>query len=252
MGAGDVADGVPAPAASLLFAAGERPDTAGVAALSRAGSAFSISHEPSGQGEGPRWLELLANGLTFDLVGLAGGDPAPLPASGHLAGLPAGLDGAGLRAITLRPGHHLAAGGRMPPVLKALASLAAQLTALPGVQAVAWHPARCWSQPERFRETVNAWLAGGVFPAFCLAALATAPDGGMHSEGMAQFIGQELRMEPELVGDRAEAAKLAVRLLHWLYEHGPIEVAERIPTPNGDSVRLEPSANRRFVRAWRG
>lgn len=252
MSAGDVADAVPASAVSLLFAAGERPDAATVAALSRAGSAFSISHDPAGRGEGPRWIELLSNGLTFDLVGLAGGDPAPLPALGHFSGLPADLDGAGLRAVTLRPGHHLAAGGRMPPVLRALAALAAHLTDLPGVQAVAWHPARCWSQPKRFREAVRAWMGGGVFPAFCLAALVTAPDGGMQSEGLAQFIGQELRMEPELVGGRAEAAKLAVRLLHWLYEHGPLDMAERIPTPDGGEVRLEPSGNRRFVRAWRG
>jgi hypothetical protein len=252
LGAGDVAGNGPSSAVSLLFAAGERPNAAAVVALSRAGSAFSIGHEPSEGGEGPRWIELLSNGLTFDLVGLAGGDPAPLPAPGHLFGLPTDLDGARVRAVTLRPGHHLAAGGTMPPVLRTLASLAAQLTELPGVQAVAWHPARCWSQPTRFREAVRAWVGGGVFPAFYLAALATAPDGGMQSEGLAQFIGQELRLEPELVGDRAEAAKLAVRLLHWLYEHGPLATIEQLPAPGGGEVRLEPSGNRRFVRAWRG
>lgn len=242
----------PSSAVSLLFAAGERPDAAAVAALSRSGSAFSISHEPSGGGKGPRWIELLVNGLTFDLVGLAGGDAAPMPALGHLFGLPIDLGGARIRAVTLRPSHHLAAGASMPPVLRALASLAADLTELPGVQAVAWHPARCWSQPTRFREVVRTWVGGGVFPAFYLVALAVGPDGGMQSEGLTQFIGQELRLEPELTRDGAEAAKLAVRLIHWLYEHGPLNAAERLPALDGGEVRLEPSGNHRFVRAWKG
>jgi hypothetical protein len=251
--------GTSSSAVSLLFAAGERPDAAAIAALSRKGSAFSISHEPSGTGEGQgkgkgkgaRWIELLSDGLTFDLVGLAGGDPAAMPAKGHIFGLPVDLDGARIRAVTLQPGHHLAAGAAMPPVLRALAFLAAQLTELPGVQAVAWHPARCWSQPTYFRQAVRAWVGGGVFPAFCLAALASAPDGGMQSEGLTPFVGQELRLEPELMGDRADAAKLAVRLLHWLYEHGPLEAVERLPAPGGGEVRLEPSGNRHFVRVWR-
>jgi hypothetical protein len=174
-----------------------------------------------------------------------------MPAKGHIYGMPVDLDGARIRAVTLQPGHHLAAGAAMPPVLRALAFLAAQLTELPGVQAVAWHPARCWSQPTYFRQAVRAWVGGGVFPAFCLAALASAPDGGMQSEGLTPFVGQELRLEPELVGDRADAAKLAVRLLHWLYEHGPLEAVERLPAPGGGEVRLEPSGNRRFVRVWR-
>ena len=252
MGRGDVAGMVPSSAVSLLFAAGERPSAAAVAVLSRTEASFSVSHEPSETVEGPYWIELLSNGLAFDLVGLAGGDPAPMPVPGHLFGLPPDLDGARIRAVTLQPGHHLAAGAAMPPVLRALASLAAQLTELPGVQAVAWHPARCWSQPARFREAVRAWVNGGVFPAFYLAALAAAPDGGMQSEGLAQFIGQELRLEPELVGNRADAAKLAVRLIHWLYEHGPLDTAERLSAPAGGEVRLEPSGNRRFVRAWKG
>jgi hypothetical protein len=247
-------------AVSLLFAAGERPAAAAVVALARAESPFSISYDPSSMtadegesgGEGARWIELLYNGLTFDLTGLAGGDAAPLPALVHRFGLPVDFDGARLRAVTLRPGPHLAAGGNMPPVLRALALLAARLMELPGVQAVAWHPARCWSEPVRFREAVHTWTQGGVFPVFCLAALASTPDGGMQSEGLAQFTGQELRLEPELVGDRAEAGKLAVRLLHWLYEHGRLASFERLPAPGRGMVRLEPSGNGRFVRAWNG
>lgn len=241
-------------AVSLLFAAGERPDVNAVAALSRTGSGFSISHDPGdgGAGDATRWLELLSNGLTFDIEGIAGGVPAPMPPLGHRFGLPADLDGARLRAVTLRPGKHLAAGGAMPPVLRMLAFVAAQLTALRGVHAVAWHPARCWSHPVRFHDSVLGWVNGGAFPAFCLAALTPTPDGGLQSEGLAQFTGQELRLEPELAGDRGEAGKLAVRLLHWLYERGKLAAAERVTLANGAEVRLEPSGNGRFVRAWKG
>lgn len=241
-------------AVSLLFTAGERPDASAVEDLSRAGSGFSVSHDPGegGVGEAPRWLELLSNGLTFDIEGLAGGPSASLPVPGHRFGLPDDLDSTRLRAIALRPGKHLAAGETMPPVLRTLAYLAAELAALRGVRAVAWHPARCWSHPQQFRDGVLSWMQGGVFPAFCLAALAPTPDGGMQSEGLSLFTGQELRIEPELASDRVEAGKLAVRLLHWLYEHGRVVAPERVTVPDGPSVRLEPSPNLRFIRAWRG
>lgn len=242
-----------APAVSLLFTAGERPDASEVAVLSRAGSGFSISHDPGGQGlvSAPRWLELLANGLTFDIEGLAGGPASALPPLGHRFGLPADFDGERLRAVTVRPGKHLAAGGRMAPVLRTLAWIAAQLTELRGVHAVAWQPARSWSHPRQFRDAVLNWVQGGAFPAFSLAALAPAPDGGLQSEGMALFTGQELRLEPELTSDRAEAGRQAVRLLHWLYEHGKVTGTEHATLSSGVNVRLEPSGNGRFVRAWK-
>lgn len=239
-------------AVSLLFAAGERPDAGAVAALSSAGSGFSVSHDPGNVGETRRWLELLSNGLTFDIEGLAGGPPAPSPPSGHRFGLPAELDGARLRAVTLRPGQHLVAGATMPPVLRTLAFVAAQLTGLAGVHAVVWHPARCWSHPERFRNGVLGWVQGGAFPAFSLAALAPTPDGGLQSEGLSSFTGQELRIEPEIAGGRAEAGKLGVRLLHWLYEQGRLVDTVRVPVESLSEVRLEPSGNGRFVRVWKG
>jgi hypothetical protein len=61
----------------------------------------------------------------------------------------------------------------------------------------------------------------------------------------------ELRLEPELTGDRAEAGKLAVRLLHWLYEHGKVTTAAEVTPSPGIRVKLEPSENGRFVRAWK-
>lgn len=228
-----------------------------MSALARTHAGFAVSHDPQASNTSPRndrgrWLELLTGGLTFDLVGLSGGSPAASPPQGHSFGLPPALDGARLEAITLQPGPHLASGGAMLPVVRSLASLAASLATLPGVVAVAWHPARCWSVPERFRDSVLRWIEGGAFPAFSLAALAPAQDGALQSEGLALFIGQELRIEPGLADSTAEAGKMAVRLLHWLSEHGPLSEGMQIAAPDGSPVRLEPSANGALVRASAG
>jgi hypothetical protein len=99
---------------------------------------------------------------------------------------------------------------------------------------------------------VLRWIEGGVFPGLGLTALAVNPDGGMHSEGLTLFTGQELRVEPELTGDKAAGAKMALRLLDYLVEAGRIAAPRLIDGPDGEPLRLEPSANGRFVRAWRG
>jgi hypothetical protein len=99
---------------------------------------------------------------------------------------------------------------------------------------------------------VLRWIEGGVFPGLGLTALAPNPDGGIHSEGLALFTGQELRIEPELMSDKAAGAKIAVRLIDYLVEVGQIGTSQRINGPDGRPLRLEPSANGRFVRVWRG
>ena len=70
---------------SLVFAKGRRPDTsalqalAGSAHVEHGGPAFSISHmADASQG----WVEVLAEGLTFDCAGLAPAEPAPKPKGG--------------------------------------------------------------------------------------------------------------------------------------------------------------------------
>lgn len=243
----------------MLFPPGARPDDGAVRELAEASPGFAISHDPGGgegRGDGPAgagdWLELLANGLTFDLVGLAPGRTAPSPVAGNAVGLPAGFDPVGMQAITLQPGPHLAAGGAMLPVVRSLAWLAARLADLPGTRAVAWHPARSWCDPAHFRDSVLRWIDGGVFPGLSLASLTPMPDGGMQSQGLALFTGQELRLEPDVADDRAAGAKIALRVMHWLVESGAVENEERLAVFDGRTLRLAPSDNGRFVRVWRG
>jgi hypothetical protein len=197
-------------------------------------------------------VELLAHGLTFDLSGLTPGPPAESPPCVHGYGLAANSEASGLEAVTLCLGPHLAGGHALPPVVRSLASLAAALSAIEGVQAVAWHPARSWCGARYFREGVLRWVEGGVFPGLGLTALAVTPDGGMQSEGLALFAGQDRRIEPELMLDKAAAAKIGVRRIDYLVVAGPIEAPQRLAGPDGQPLRLEPSANGRFVRVWRG
>lgn len=242
-----------------MFARGERPGWQAVAALARNNPGFTISLDPaddpdrgSGPEEAGHWLELLANGLTFDLTGLAPGPSAEPPPQGDAFGLAEGFEAARMEAILLQPGPHLTEGAAMPPVVRSLAWLTARLADLPGTRAVVWHAARCWCEPAHFRDSVLRWIEGGVFPGLGLASLAPMPDGGMQSQGLTLFAGQELRLEPELAEDRAEGAKIALRLMHWLVEHGPLDGPERATGPGGQALRLEPSSNGRFVRVWRG
>jgi hypothetical protein len=248
-------------AVSLLFAAGRRPDAVALRQISEKQGEFSISFDPvaeagSGAETAPErnqiWLELLANGLTFDLVGLAPGAPAEPPPCVHAYALAANAEPVGMEALTVRPGPHLAGGHTMIPVVRSLAWVAATLAPIGGVEAIAWHPARSWCGPDYFRQGVLRWIEGGVFPALGLTALAATADGGMHSEGLALFTGQELRIEPELMSDPAAGAKIGVRLIDYLVGAGRIDAPERIKGPDGQPLRLEPSVNGRFVRAWPG
>ena len=248
-------------AVSLLFAAGRRPEAKAIRDLAAGQGGFSISLDPATEAapgmaavdpEGRVWLELLANGLTFDLAGLGPGAPADPPPRAHDFALAAHTVGAGFEGVTLRPGPHLTGGHTMMPVLRSLAWLAATLAEIDGVEAVAWHPARCWCGPGYFRDGVLRWIEGGVFPALGLTALAETADGGLHSEGLALFTGQELRIEPELMTDKAQGAKIGLRLIDHLVEAGSLDVSQTIPGPDGKPLRLEPSANGRFVRVWRG
>jgi hypothetical protein len=254
-------------AVSLLFAAGRRPGSEAIRQLAERQGGFSVSFDPSVEAEGgggpanevappyaaePIWLELLANGLTFDLSGLAEGAPDRPPPCIHGFALPPQAEPLAMEAVTLRPGPHLAGGHALLPIVRSLAWLAATLAQIDGTEAVAWHAARSWCGRDYFRSGVLSWVEGGVFPGLGLTALATGADGGMQSEGLALFTGQELRIEPEVMQDPAEGAKLGLRMIDWLVASGRIEARQTIVGPDGQPLRVEPSANGRFVRVWRG
>ncbi len=197
-------------------------------------------------------MELLANGLTFDCTGLAPQMGSDLPDIRHSYGLPATFDQPAHQAVTVCPGPNLAGGGTMFPVVRTLAMIAANLAQLDGVEAVAWHPARALCEADYFRRSVTRWIEGGTFPGLGLTALVPCEDGGLVSEGLSLFTGQELRMRPEVVSDNAEASKIALRLLDWLVENGQITESFDFTGPSGETFRLEPVGNLGSVEVWRG
>jgi len=220
-----------------------------VRAIAEKSQQFIVSYDPSEEGEDINgWVELLANGLTFDMTGLAPGRSDLLPSLVHTYGLPEGADLSGSEAITIMPGPHISGGGAMFPVLRCLAWMAALLSELPGVEAVAWHPARSCCDARYFRSGVLRWIEGGVFPGLGLAAIAPTSDGGLQSEGLSLFIGQEVYLSPELAADRATGGKTALRLLNWLVENGRVTETASMMGPSGEILRLQPDKNKQIIK----
>jgi len=236
-------------AVSVVFAANARPAADAVRELAKKSGQFAISFEPAAVSvEESGWVELLSNGMTFDCMGLAPGPPAALPERVHNFGVTPEMDFGQSQAITLVPGPHLAGGGAMFPVVRCLAWLGALLADLEGAQAVCWHSARSYNAPQHFRTSVLRWIEGGAFPALGLTALVPTADGGLASEGLALFIGQEVHLAPDLAADRSEGAKLAVRLVNWLVENGRIDVPSQLAGPSGETLLLDPQQNPRIIK----
>lgn len=240
----------------LLFPREERPDAARVAEAVESLARVSVSHDPAAEGgeaSGGGWLELLIDGMTFDLTGLAPARPAGLPEVNFRFDCPADFPLERHSAVRLVAGPHLTAGAGSQPVVRAQAALGSALAeALPGVAAFAWEPAQSITGAEFFRSAVAAWLAGGPFPALGLTAFRSTLDEGIQSVGLAHFTGQEVRLEPALVTDPADAVRLAIRLVNQLVGTGKLARSERITAPDGGMLLLEPSANGRFVRVFPG
>lgn len=238
----------------LFFASGERPDVTRVTEAIDRLPQTSVSHVPDRAEtaqHGINWMELLIDGMTFDLTGVAPGKPADSPDLAFRFDCPPEFLVERHSAVRLAPGPHLAAGAGSQPVVRSQAALASTLSeALPEVAALAWGPSQSLMGPAYFRSTVAAWLDGGPFPALALTAFRTTIDDAIQSVGLDHFTGQEVRLEPELVTDRADAIRLAVRLVNLLVGAGRLSDRERIVAPDGRTLRLEPSANGRFVRVF--
>jgi hypothetical protein len=245
----------------LLFAPGKRPDGALIRAFADRLPLISISHDPRGDDdphvEAPwpgqlHWIELLRDGLTFDLSGLAPGPASPFPDLAHRFDLPALPAPADYETLTLRPGPHLAAGGNSLPLQRAMLALACDLVRqFEDLIAVGWGPAGSAIGRRFFESVVSAWLDGGPFPALGLTAFVQMPDGALQSVGLGFWIGQELRIEPPLSQDRVAATRLAIRIVNHLVIGGAPQEDDRIIAPDGTRLVLRPSRSRAIISVWR-
>ncbi len=228
--------------------------------------AVSVSHDPAADraADAPpagdeavwpgqlAWVELLRDGLTFDLSGLPPGPASAFPAVSHRFDLPALPTPDEYEAIVLRPGPHLAEGAGSMPLMRELLALGCDIVRqFDDVLAVVWAPAATAIGRRYFESVTSAWLDGGPFPALGLTAFTETADGALESVGLAFWIGQELRIEPPLSADRVAATRLAIRLVNHLVLAGGLSEDDRIIAPDGSRLVLRPSRSRALINVWR-
>jgi hypothetical protein len=241
----------------LLFAPGRRPSRADLAGFLSRQERVQLSHDPAAapgaaEADGEIWLELLRDGLTFDLRGLAPGPSGARPEIVHRFDYPATAATAEAEVVSLRPGPHLAGGAGSAPVLRAMLALARDLTRhFADLVAVFWPPSRSAIGRTFFESVVTAWLEGGAFPALGLTAFEETSDGALQTIGLALWIGQELLIEPKLAADKIAATRLGVRLINHLVILGGLNASERILAPDGSSLMMEISPDSRWIRVRR-
>lgn len=195
------------------------------------------------------WVELLQDGLTFDLVGLAPGQSGPITKIQHKFDFDQSPNALRLEALHLAPGQHLIGGARSVPVVRGLITLARDLIRhFDDLEVVVWEPIGSAIGKRFFESVITAWLEGGAFPALGLTAFRETIDGALQSVGLEFWIGQELRIEPPLSSDKVEATRLGVRLINQLVIVGGLETSERIMAPDGSRLVMRPSRNGRFIR----
>ena len=260
---------------TLLFPAGARPSADAIqraigqpetgelaAARERVAGHDMSRHRTPGQkrmasrisslrGRAEGWVELLASGLTFDLTGLEPGPPLSQPDARHFFGLPRETDGLVFEAIGLSPGPHLAGAGSMLPVVRTMAGLASALAIELDALAVCWEPAGSWMDIHYFSRVVDGWCAGGAFPALGLTGIKRTHDGGVESDGLSFFIGQELRIEARRGESAADTVKLAARVIDHLVSNGAIFARQTLVGPGGEALLAEPSTDGKLLRVWR-
>ena len=240
----------------LLFPAGGRPDLPTIRKTIDQIGAITISAEPGAlpaeaSSKSSLWVELLCEGMTFDLCGLAGGCAAATPDLRDTRGLLA--DAAGMEAIELKLGPHLEAGSRNLPIVRSTLAVGATLVGkLDGVLAVSWPASGAWLSPADFTRAIDGWLNGGAVPSPAMVDFRKSMANALQSVGLALFCDQELRLAPDLAMSDDDLRRLGIRIAGHLMHQGRLERVEEFSAPDGGLIRIAPSSNGRFVRASRG
>ena len=139
----------------------------------------------------------------------------------------------------------------MLPVVRAMAAIAGILALELEALAVCWEPAGSWMDPQYFSRVVEGWCAGGAFPALGLIGIERTHDGGVESDGLDFFVGQELRIDSRRGESAADTVKLAARVIDHLVNCGAIFTREALVGPGGEPLLAEPSTDGKLLRVWR-
>lgn len=224
-----------APLAALLYDIGTVPNINELIAAAAGGNDFTVSHAP---GESEGWAEVLRDGLTFDLRGLAGSNPQPAPAIDHALGINIDHHDS-LAALQICPGPHISGAQRLLPVIRVAAALANCLAKIGQPRGICWIPARNAITPELFNRAVKPWLEGGPFPAIALASLNRTNEGVIRTTGLKFLIGQEFFLECDAGKSPEFLGRVAIRLIDWLVAHGPISGPTQAVLAGTGAVFLE-------------
>lgn len=258
----------------LVFNQSERPTRRTVHDALARHSLVSVSFDPGGerrlhliggreaevgngktvsvQGRSTEWLELLANGMTFDLAGLGPGQAIALPDVDAVFDLEAAPTSILSSGVSLSPGSHLSGGKRTLPVLRGLLAVACEIvSAIPEVQALVWGPAKSVMSAKYFESIASAWLEGGPFPALGMVSYQATSDGALHSVGLSFWLNKELRIEPELANDRVSATRLSTRIVNHLISAGDLEEQTIFTAPDGQTLLLSLSSDQKLIRVSR-
>lgn len=230
------------PFAALLFDPEGRPAVDAVAALAVGPEGFSLLNPAQAA---PGEAELLRDGLTFDLAGLAPAPKRDVPAAVHRVALPGDFDSDGLEAASFMVGPHLAGAENLLPVLRVAAAILRHLTQLDGLRAIVWRPARIVMSPAWFAEAVGVWLAGGPFPALALTALARSRN-AIESEGLEFLIGQEFTLHARSGELNRDDSRIAVRLTDWLVAHGRVDAPREVVLAGAGTIWIEPNGRNKL------
>jgi len=228
---------------------------------------FAISLDPSSQsgcagkkffGREQTWLALLVNGLTFDLIGLRPGPSDEPPPYAHFFGLPADTDPRSWEALTIRPGPHFAGGyndGAGGPHAGVVGRRVGEPAGRRGCRLASGAQllrARLFSRERAALD--RRWSVPRPRPDglgdLARRRHAQRRPGAVHHAGTAHRAGTHGRK-----GGRGEDRCPPARLVggEWPANGtGRLEAPQRVTSPDGAPLCLEPCANGRFVRVWRG
>lgn len=193
-------------------------------------------------------FEYTIAGLGFELAAIGPWNREECPPIQHTFGIAVETIGA-RSGVSIVPGPNIATIAHSLEVVRAGAALARHIVASGDPLAVVWRPIGSAMEAAYFTRLAEDWLAGGPFPALGLTSLRDAPDGGLHSHGLALFAGQELRLVPAIAESGVEALALGARLIDRLVGSAPIASAVELQSEDGRMLRLTPSSNGRFVVA---
>lgn len=256
--------GADLPGLLLLFDRGSRPDREAVLDAVGRNERLFIAHDPftavshgidgrmvPGEEECERGLAVLADGLSFEILGLASGSPVQQAHIDHYLSHDRS-DLEEVEALGIYPGSHIAEGANALPVVRTMLGLGADLAeALGDVRAISWTPARSAISVGFFQRSVAAWRAGGLFPTLGMVGIDFDQDDRLRTEGLSFLVGSELVLAPELSVDHSAAIRLVLHIVHELVgtrlEHGQhrfaakgIEDMELVLEPGSGWIRVEP------------